>query len=94
MKEYCSENLLSRGRTNHNIGKRVTYMSCSHDGCEAKLRLIKKMNGERFVLEFAEGYDHQHNELQNAPERGLSTDQKRITLECYARDCGAPKKVF
>ena len=94
MKEYCSENLLSRGRTNHNIGTRVTYIRCSHYGCEAKLRLIRKMDGEKYVLEFAEGFDHQHNELQNAPGRGLSADQKRIILDCYARESSEPKKVF
>lgn len=94
MKEYCTENLLSRGRTNHNIGKMVIYLTCTRDGCNAKIRLIKKMDRNEFILQAAEGFDHHHNELEIAPERGLSKDQKRITLECYDRDCGAPKKVF
>ena len=29
MKAYCTENFLARGRTNHNIGKRVTYLTCA-----------------------------------------------------------------
>ena len=32
MKAYCAENLLSRGRINHNIGRRFTYLICAHDG--------------------------------------------------------------
>jgi hypothetical protein len=94
MKEYCTENLLSRGRTNHNIGKRVIYLTCTYDGCNAKRRLIKKMVRNEFILRAAEGFDHHHNDLEIAPERGLSKDQKWITLECYDRDCGAPKKVI
>ena len=31
MKAYCAENFLARGSTNHNIGKRVTYLTCEHD---------------------------------------------------------------
>lgn len=93
MKAYCAENLLSRGRTNHNIGKRVTYLTCNHQGCIAKLRLIKKLDADIYILEAVEGFDHQHNDVEIAPERGLSEEQKRITLECNARDSGAPKKV-
>jgi hypothetical protein len=94
MKESCTENLLSRGRTNHSIGERVVYLTCTHDGCNAKIRLLKKMDRNEFILQAAEGFDHHHNDLEIAPEKGLSEDQKRITLECYDRDCGVPKTVF
>lgn len=93
MKAYCAENMLSRGRTNHNVGKRVTYLNCNHDGCVVKLRLIKRLDSEVYILETVEGFDHQHNDIEMAPERGLSEEQKRITLESNARDNGAPKKV-
>ena len=82
----------NRGRTNHNFGKRVTYLHCHHDGCNARLRLTKKLSDDSVILESAVGYEHQHF-LEQVPGRGLSNEQKEIILECYNRDCGAPKKV-
>ena len=32
-----------------------------------------------YILEAVEGFDHQHNDVEIAPERGLSEEQKRIT---------------
>ena len=93
MKAYCVENLLSRGRTNYNIGRRFTYLICAHDGCNVKMRLERKLLEEMYALEVGDGSEHQHEDLKRGPERGLSEEEKRITLECYARDCGAPKKV-
>lgn len=92
MKEYCVSNSLARGRTNHNVGNRVTYLTCNHDGCNAKTRLIKFLDRDSFVLETAVGFVHEHD-IVNAPDRGLSDEQKRICLECYSRNQSAPKKV-
>ena len=68
MRAYCVENLLSRGRTNHYIGGRFTYLICAHDGCNVDMRLMKEL----YVLEVGDGSEHQHNDLEIAPERGLS----------------------
>ena len=84
--------MLSRGRTNHNFGKRRTYLYCNHDGCIAKFRLTKKLNVDAVILESAVGFE-KHHVLEQAPGRGLSNEQKEIILEYYARDSGAPKKV-
>ena len=84
--------MLNRGRTNHNFGKRVTYLHCNHEGCNAKLRLTKRLLVDSVILESAVGYEH-HHVLEQVPGRGLSNEQKEIILECYSRDCGAPKKV-
>ena len=91
-KAYCAANFLSRGRTNHNIGVRVTYLTCQHEGCNVKLRIIKKLDLENSILEHVEGFDHEHD-MEILHERGLTVEQKRIVIECYDRDCGAPKKV-
>ena len=56
MKAYCTENCLARGLTNHNIGKRVTYLTCVHDDCDVKMRLIKKLDQELYVLEADDNY--------------------------------------
>lgn len=92
MKEFCNQNSLSRGRTNHNIGKRVIYLTCAHEGCNAKSRLVKKLDEDRFILETVEGFEHQHD-IDVGPGRGLSPAQKAIALECFATGNGAPKKV-
>ena len=72
MRAYCVENLLSRGRTNHNIGRRFTYLICVHDGCNVEMRLMNKLHEELYVLEGGDGSEHQHNDLEIVPERGLS----------------------
>ena len=46
------------------------------------MRLIKKLDQELYVLEAAEGFEHCHNHLEIVPGRGLSDEQKRITIEC------------
>ena len=74
MRAYCAENLLSRGRTNHNIGRRFTYLICAHDGCNVKMRFMNKLHEELCVLEASDGSGHQHNDLEIAPERGLSEE--------------------
>ena len=89
MRAYCAENLLSRGRINHNIGRRFTYLICAHDGRNVKMRLMNQLHEELYVLEAGDGSEHQHNDLEIAPKRGLSEEQKRITPE-YAKDCGDP----
>ena len=68
MKAYCAENSLSRGRTNHNIGRRFTYLICAHDGCKVKMRLKRKLLEEIYVLEVGDGSEHQHNDLEIAPD--------------------------
>ena len=90
MRAYCAKNLLSRGLTNHDVGRRFTYLICAHDGCNVKMRLMNKLHEELYVLQAGDGSEHQHNDLKIAPERGLSEEQMTITLECYARDCGDP----
>ena len=65
-------------------------MICAHDDRNVKMSLMNKLHEELCVLEAGDGSEHQHNDLEIAPERGLSKEQKRITLECYARDCGDP----
>ena len=92
MKAYCTEHMLSRGQTNHNFGKRRTYLYCNHDGYNAKFRVTKKLNVDALILESAAGFEH-HHVLAQVPSRGLSNEQREIILECYARDCGAPKKL-
>jgi hypothetical protein len=47
---------------------------------------------ENSILEHVEGFDHEHD-MEIPHERGLTVEQKRIVIECYDRDCGAPKKV-
>ena len=54
------------------------------------MRLMNKLHEELYVLEADDGSEQQNNDLEIAPERGLSEEQKRITLECYARDCSDP----
>lgn len=51
MRAYCTENFLSRGRTNHNIGRRFTYLICAHDGCNVKMRLMNKLHEVLYLLE-------------------------------------------
>ena len=84
-KAYCAANFLSRGRTNHNIGVRVTYLTCQHEGCNVKLRIIKKLDLENSILEHVEAFDHE-NDMEIPHERGLTVEQKRIVIECYDRD--------
>ena len=54
------------------------------------MSLMNKLHEELCVLEAGDGSEHQHNDLEIAPERGLSKEQKRITLEWYAINCGDP----
>ena len=35
----------------------------------------------------------QEHDMEIPHERGFTVEQKRIAIECYDRDCGAPKKV-
>ena len=67
MRAYCAENLLSRGRTNHNIGRRFTYLICAHDGCNVKMSLMNKLHEELYVLEAGDCSEHQHYDLEIAP---------------------------
>ena len=93
LKAFCTEQGLSRGRTNHNYRKRCTYLNCNHDGCDSKFRVIHNLYTNTYQLEMGVGCDHNHN-FQQAPERGMTQEQKVVVLECHARDCGAPKKVY
>ena len=69
------------------------YLSCNHDGCDSKFRVILNLDTNTYQLEMGVGCDHNHNFLQ-APERGMTQEQKVVVLECHARDSGAPKKVY
>ena len=51
---------------------------------------MNKLHEELYILEAGNGSEHQHNDLEIASESGLSEEQKRITLECYAKECGDP----
>lgn len=92
MEENCTRNSPTRVRTNNNIGKRVIYLTCSHDGFNPKSRLVKFLDEDRHILETGEGFEH-HHERNIGPERGLSADQKVIVLECFATGNGTPEKV-
>ena len=46
------------------------------------MSLIKKLDQEIYVLEAAEGFELCHNHLEIFSGRGLSDEQKRITIEC------------
>ena len=48
---------------------------------------------EHSVLEYVEGFDHEHD-MEIPHERGLTVEQKRITIERYDRDGDTPKKVL
>ena len=72
---FCTKNGLTRGGTNHNCRKRVTYLNCNQDGCHAKFRVIKNLNTNIYQLKMGVGCDHNHNFLQ-APERGMTQEQK------------------
>ena len=51
---------------------------------------MNKLHEELYVLEAGDCSEHLLNDLEIAPERGLSEEQKKLTLECYARGCGDP----
>jgi hypothetical protein len=74
VKAFCLEKGLTRGRTNHNLGKRVKYLVCKELGCNAKTRVVQYMEANVYKLETAS--EHNHN-VQQAPKRGLSNDQKK-----------------
>lgn len=97
MKEYLDEKQLTRSRTNHNIGVRVTYLQCSHHGCPKKLRLLHFLVNlearRRFEIQEVVDTDHNHNVIIPR-ERGLSVQQKRIIDLCVDRGQSAPKQVY
>jgi hypothetical protein len=47
VKAFCLEKGLTRGRTNHNLGRRVTYLECKELGGNAKTRIVQylEVNG-------------------------------------------------
>lgn len=63
MRAQCAENLLSKGRTNHNFGRRFTYLICAYDGRNVKMSLMNKLHEELCVLEASDGSEHQHNDF-------------------------------
>ena len=77
MRAYCAENLLSRGHTIHNVGRLFTYLICAHDGCNVNIKLMNKLHEELYVLEASDGSEHQHNDLEIAPERDVTSRGKR-----------------
>ena len=64
MRASCAENLPSRGRTNHNIGRRLKYLIYAHDGCNVKMRLMNKLHEELYILEIADSSELQRWFLQ------------------------------
>ena len=51
---------------------------------------MNKLHGQLYIFEAGDCSEHQLNDLEIALERGLSEEQKRITLKWYARNCGDP----
>lgn len=97
VKVYLEEMNLSKYRTNHNIGRRVSYLRCSFTGCPYNCRLIENIaHGDRiphFEIEIVPALDHNH-QVDVGRERGLTTAQKAIVQLCIDRGQAAPKKVF
>lgn len=96
VKQYLNEKQLTRSRTNHDVGVRVTYLKCSHNGCPKKLRLLNFLvNLEaRHPYEIQEVVDTAHNHSVIIPrERGLCVQQKIIIDLRVERGQSAPKQV-
>jgi hypothetical protein len=91
MNHWAVENNFSRYKVNHNVGSRVIYFKCRHNGCPMRHRCVRTFSPTLFFLEHIVGVDHNHNNL--APLKGLSKGQKNVIDVCIARGDSAPKKV-
>ena len=93
---YCTENQLSRCRTNHNVGVRVTSLKCSINGCPKVNRLLTHLNPaedeNKYQLQEIEGQEHNH-QAEVAPHRGMTLAQKEVVRLCIERGQSAPKQV-
>ena len=94
--EYCAENQLSRCRTNHNAGLRVTSLKCAIPGCPKVNRLLSIFNPledqHPYQLQELEGQAHNH-QAEVAPQRGMTSAQKEVVRLCIERGQSAPKQV-
>lgn len=90
------ENQLTRSRTNHNVGVRVTYLKCGHNGCPKRLRLVHNLvNPEavsRYKVQEVAETVHNHNVIIPRA-RGLTVQQKRFIEICVDRGQTTPKEV-
>jgi hypothetical protein len=97
VEEYLKEMKLSKFRTNHNFGVRVTYLRCSVAGCPYRCRLSENIDYEGNIphFEFEVLTDNEHNhQVEIARERGLTIRQKIIIDLSLERGQAAPKKVL
>ena len=94
VKEFVQANRLSRYRTNHNIGVKVTYLKCSVAGCPHYCRLLENLSHPipPFEIETTPDFDHNH-QVAVPRERGLTDAQKEIIRLSVERNQAAPKKV-
>ena len=96
VRNFLTEHKLTKSKTNHNIGARVTYLNCSVSGCPKKLRVVTNLIPTEGVSPYVieEITDTIHNHQVDLPRnRGLSLEQKAIIKLCVERGQGAPKKV-
>lgn len=93
---YLTENQLSRCRTNHNVGLRVTSLKCAIRGCPKVNRLLTLLypleEQHPYQLQELEGQGHNH-QAEVAPHRGMTLAQKEVIRLCIDRGQSAPKKV-
>ena len=54
VKAFGLEKALTRGRTNHNLGRPITYLVCKEIWCNAKNRFVLYMETKVFKLETAQ----------------------------------------
>jgi hypothetical protein len=92
--QYCTVNLLSRCRTNHNVGVRVTSLKCAFPGCPKWNRLLNLLfpveNQHPYQLQEIEGQVHN---AEIVPHRGMTLAQKEIVRLCIERGQSSPKQV-
>ena len=95
MKQYLEANQLTKSRTNRNVGVRVTYLKCGHNGCPKRLHLLHQLVDREAVTRFQiqEVVETEHNHNVVIPrERGLTAQQKSVTDLCVERGQRTPKK--
>jgi hypothetical protein len=85
--EYLDENKLTRSRTNHNVGLRVTYLKCGHDGCPKKIRLVHHLIARDALSRYRvqEVAETAHNHIILPRNRGLTGPQKKVVDNCVER---------
>ena len=84
-----TENQLSRCRTNHNVGVRVTSLKCAISGCPRVNRLLTDLDPpedeHQYQLQEIEGQEHNH-QAAVASYRGMFLAQKEVVRLCIERE--------